>query len=63
MVNINNQVFYLTQGIGLYYELKVVFSRFASILNMDSRAMIKREENNENNPSLLQFNFTKSLAK
>lgn len=51
MANINNQVFYLTQGIGLYYELKIVFSRFASTLNMDNRAMIKREEKNENNTS------------
>jgi hypothetical protein len=28
-------------GVGLYYEIKVVFSRFASIFNLEEKAMLR----------------------
>ena len=35
---------YVNIGLGLYYELKVVFSRFASIFNIKNTFMIEIDE-------------------
>ena len=37
-------VMVLSLGIGLYYEVKVVYGRFASIFNMENTSMIEIDE-------------------
>jgi len=34
-------VMVLSLGLGLYYEIKVVYGRFASIFNMENTSMIE----------------------
>lgn len=46
-------VLMFTEGTGYYYEIKVIFERFASIFNIQKKSMIKvdseREITNRNN--------------
>lgn len=46
-------VLMFTEGTGYYYEIKVIFERFASIFNIQKKSMIKvdseKEITNRNN--------------
>jgi hypothetical protein len=40
-VSIKASVYTLSVGLGFYYEIQVVFARFASVFNMPRIAMLK----------------------
>ena len=40
IINFKLAIFILATGLGFYYEVKVVFERFASIFNIENISMI-----------------------
>jgi len=40
IINFKQSLAYMTIGLGFYYEVKVVFERFASIFNIENVSMI-----------------------
>lgn len=44
MASLKLNVLVLSLGIGLYYEIKVVYGRFASIFNIENTTMIEIDE-------------------
>ena len=44
MASLRNTMNILINGVALYYELKVVFGRFASIFSLENKSMIEVDE-------------------
>ena len=44
MATLKRNLLLVNMGTGLYYELKVVFGRFASVFNIENKSMIEIDE-------------------